>query len=368
MSVEKKPEKFSIVDCLTLAIDMGASDVHLRVDEPPVIRKDGRISRLDMPPVTERQLGICIDEILPKVIRNATQSSFDIDFAYTIKGLSRFRVNLCRQLDHTALVFRVVPYNIKTVSALNLPQSILQFTELSSGIVLVTGPTGSGKSTTIASLMETINQNYAKHIVTIEDPVEFIYTNKKCLITQRQVGVDTDTFAAGVKYAMRQDPDIILIGEIRDKETLESALKAAETGHLVFATLHTNDAIQTVNRVINLFDPSNREFIRHQLAQTLRGTVAQKLIPRSDIKGRIPACEIMVVTPTVKDLIIKNELDQIYELVRRGTYNEMLTLNMSLHLLARNKIISTKDALANSNKENELQQMLRGAYQGTVKQ
>ncbi len=362
-----KSGKFDIVGCLTQAVAKGASDIHLRVDEVPIMRKNGKIIRMDLPSVTEKQLGMAMDAILPKIARMSAQSAYDLDFAYEIKGVSRFRVNLCRQLGKTALVCRCIPYTIKSISELNLPQSLLQFTELKNGIVLVTGPTGSGKSTTIASIIDTINAKYAKHIVTIEDPIEFLYTNKEALITQRQIGVDTESFPSGVKYAMRQDPDIILIGEIRDRETVESALKAAETGHLVFATLHTNDAIQTVNRVVNMFEPQNRDYVRQQLSQTLRGTIAQKLVERADTKGRIPACEIMVVTTTVEDLIAKNELEQIYNLVKRGTYNEMLTLNMSLHLLASNGIITKENALKNSNKENELQQMLRGAFHGTEK-
>ncbi len=359
--------KFDIKSFLTEVVKMGVSDIHLRVNMPPSVRKNGEIKKLKLEPITEKQLGEAISVILPKELRSTAQCSYDLDFSYEIDGVSRFRVNLCRQLGKTALVLRIVPLIVKNISELNLPQSLLQFTELNNGIVLVTGPTGSGKSTTLATLLQTINLTKSKHIITIEDPIEYVYEEKNSLITQRQIGLDIDNFAEGVKYSMRQDPDIILIGEIRDRATMESALKASETGHLVFATLHTNDAIQTVNRVMNLFEPENREYIRYQLAQNLRGTVAQKLVPKKDGKGRIPACEVMVVTPTVKDLITKNELESIYDLVKRGSYNDMLTLNMSLHLLCRSGIITKETALAFTDKENELQQMFKGVYHGTMK-
>ena len=223
---------------------------------------------------------------------------------------------------------------------MTLPESIEQFATLNNGLVLITGPTGSGKSTTIASLIDYININYPKHIITIEDPVEFIFTNKKSIVSQRQVLIDTPTFPDGIKYALRQDPDVIFIGEIRDKETVVAALKAAETGHLVFATIHTNDAIQTVNRIVNMYEPSDRDFVRSQLAAVLRGTVSQKLIPISNGTGRRPACEVLVVTPTVKDFIEKDKLGEIYELVKKGSFNNMITMNTSLYRLFEQDLIT----------------------------
>ena len=272
---------------------------------------------------------------------------------------------MSRQLGKSALVIRTIPYCIRRVAELMLPESIEQFATLNNGLVLITGPTGSGKSTTIASLIDYININYPKHIITIEDPVEFIFTNKKSLVSQRQVLIDTPSFPDGIKYALRQDPDVIFIGEIRDKDTVTAALKAAETGHLVFATIHTNDAIQTVNRIVNMYEPSDREFVRGQLASILRGTVSQKLIPISNGTGRRPACEVLVVTPTVKDFIEKDKLEEIYELVKKGSFNNMITMNTSLYRLYEQDLITEDDAMSYSDNKNELQQMFRGVFHGT---
>lgn len=351
---------------LTRAVKEGASDVHLRINEVPVIRRDGKIIRTTLPLVTEKDVSHVLNIVLPKYLKTKVQSAFDLDFSYEIRGVSRFRINLCRQLGNTSLVFRIIPYSIPSLEDLKLPPTLKAFSTFHNGIILVTGPTGSGKSTTIAALIDLINQNEQKHIITIEDPIEFIYSNKKSIITQRQVEIDTLSFPDGVKYALRQDPDVILIGEIRDAETMTSALKAAETGHLVIASLHTNDAIQTVNRIVNIFGPSDRDHIRKQLADTLRGCVAQKLIPRKDHHGRVPACEIMVVTPTIKDFIIKNELEQIYDLVKKGSYNDMVTMNMSLMQLIKEGFISKEVAIDMSDNKVEIEQMLKGAYRGTV--
>lgn len=357
--------KFNIISFLKKAVAVGASDVHLQVDEHPAIRIDGKITKVDMPVLTEDDISIAYDILLPVHFKGKVNAVFDLDFAYEIHGVSRFRVNLSRQLGKSALVIRTIPYNIKKVSELMLPESIEQFATLNNGLVLITGPTGSGKSTTIASLIDYININYPKHIITIEDPVEFIFTNKKSLVSQRQVLIDTPSFPDGIKYALRQDPDVIFIGEIRDKETVTAALKAAETGHLVFATIHTNDAIQTVNRIVNMYEPSDREFVRGQLASILRGTVSQKLIPISNGAGRRPACEVLVVTPTVKDFIEKDKLEEIYELVKKGSFNNMITMNTSLYRLYEQDLISEDVAMAYSDNKNELQQMFRGVFHGT---
>ncbi len=357
--------KFDLVKFLKEAVEKGASDIHLRTDEPPALRKDGKIFKTKLEPLSEAEIFSIIDFIVPSSIKNKAFEVFDLDFAYEIKGVSRFRVNLSRELGRLSIVIRVISYEILGIEELSLPKSIEKFATLTNGIVLITGPTGSGKSTTIASLLDFINQNYQKHIITIEDPVEHIYTDKKSIITQRQIEIDTASFPDGIKYALRQDPDVILIGEIRDLETMQSALKASETGHLVFATMHTNDAIQTINRIINFFDPKDRDFIRKQLAETLRGTIAQKLIPRQDTAGRIPACEVLVVTPTVKDFIIKDELEQIYDLVKKGSFSDMITLNMSLYSLVQKNVISKENALYYSDNKVELQQLFRGAYHGT---
>lgn len=356
-------EEFKIVPFLKSAVKQGVSDVHLRVDEHPLVRKDGKILRIsNVEKLTEYDIQSALSELLPNILRNRADQVFDLDFAYEIKDVSRFRVNMSRQIGKLALVIRTISYNIPRIKDLGLPVSIEQFSSLNNGIILVTGPTGSGKSTTIASLIEYINSTAQKHIITIEDPIEFIYTNKKSVVSQRQIEIDTPSFPDGVKYALRQDPDVILIGEIRDKETMSAALKAAETGHLVYATMHTNDAIQTVNRIVNIYDPSDREFVRKQLAECLRGTIAQRLLPRKDTDGRIPACEVLVVTPTVKDFIIKDNLEDVYDLVRKGSFSDMITMNMSIYELCKHGLISEATGLAASDNKNELSQMLRGVF------
>lgn len=356
---------FDIFTFLKKAVAIGASDVHLQVEEHPVLRVDGKILKVDMPLLTQEDIEDACGAMLPNHFLENLYKVHDLDFAYEIHGVSRFRVNLSRQLGKSALVIRTIPYNIKKITDLMLPESIEQFANMNNGLVLITGPTGSGKSTTIASLIDYININYPKHIITIEDPVEFIFSNKKSIVSQRQVLVDTPSFPEGIKYALRQDPDVIFIGEIRDRETVISALKAAETGHLVFATIHTNDAVQTVNRIVNMFDPSDREAVRSQIAQVLRGTISQKLLPMINNNGRRPACEVLVVTPTVKDFIEKDKLDEIYELVKKGSFNNMITMNASIYRLYEQGLVTEETALAYSDNRNELMQMFRGVFHGT---
>ena len=364
--MDKNESVFNINVFLEKAVNEHVSDVHLRIGEVPVVRKDGKIVKTNFPRITEKDIAHVLNVVLPKYLRTKVQSAFDLDFSYEIPGLSRFRINLARQLGNTSLVFRIIPYEIPTFQDLKLPPILSKLAKYNSGIILVTGPTGSGKTTTIASLIDLINRNECKHIVTIEDPIEYIYSNKNCIITQRQVEIDTTSFPEGVKYALRQDPDVILVGEIRDVETLTSAMKAAETGHLVIASLHTNDAIQTVNRIVGMYDPKDRLAVRKQLAETLKACVSQKLLPMKSNSGRIPACEIMVVTPTIKDFIVKDELEQIYDLVKKGTYNDMITMNMSLLKLLKEGLISKEVALEVSDNKVEIEQMLRGAYHGTA--
>lgn len=358
-------DKFDITLFLKKAVAAGASDVHLQVGEHPVIRINGRIVKVDMDILTEADIDRACDLLIPKHLKDRVDIVFDLDFAYEIPKFSRFRVNFNRQLGKKSLVIRTIPYNIKRVADLNLPESIEQFAGLNNGLILVTGPTGAGKSTTIASLIDHININYPKHIVTIEDPVEFIFTNKKSIVSQRQVLIDTPSFPDGIKYALRQDPDVIFIGEIRDRETLDAALNAAETGHLVFATVHTNDAVQTVNRIVNMYEPSDRDFVRKQLSIVLRGTVSQKLVPINGGTGRCPACEVLVVTPPVADFIEKNKLEDVYELVKKGSYNCMLTMNSSLYRLYEQGLVTEDVAVEYSDNKNELQQMFRGVFHGT---
>ena len=358
-------EHFDIVSFLKSAVATGASDEHLKTGHSPYIRKNGYIRRINMPPLTKEDMDNAVLELAPASIKEKILSKCDVDFMFEIKGCSRFRVNYNRQLGNPGLVLRNIPYNIPQLKDLYLPEILHSIVEYQNGIILVTGPTGSGKSTTIASLINQINLTAQKHIITIEDPIEFVYNGKKSIISQRQVGVDTLSFADGIKYALRQDPDVIFIGEIRDKETMEAALKAAETGHLVLSTLHTNDAVQTINRIVNMFEESNRFLVRKQLAETLRATIAQKLVYSEKEQKRFPACEIMVVTSTIKDYIHKDNTDEIYNLLKENTVDNMISMNTSLAILADRECISEDEALASSNDPDELEKMFRGVYQGT---
>ncbi len=358
-------ENFKLDLFLEKAVKSDASDIHLKVGERPMVRRDGVILKIDMEPISKEDMDYMVDHIVPEFIRDRISTATDLDFSYNLKGLSRFRVNLSRSMAEFSLVFRVIPYSISNFDKLHLPPSIHQFADYNNGIVLVTGPTGSGKSTTLSSFIDYINSKYQKHIITIEDPVEFVFTDKKCKVSQRQVGIDTPSFVDGIKYALRQDPDVILVGEIRDMETLDSALKAAETGHLVFATMHTNDAVQTIYRIVNMYSPEDRDTVRRQVAETLRGTIAQKLVKKAVGNGRYPACEILVVTPTVKDFIVKNELESIYDLVKKGSFNEMITMNESLYKLVEAGAITKETALEASDDKMELEQFFRGVYRGT---
>jgi twitching motility protein PilT len=354
----------SIEKLLKSAVAQGVSDIHLKVNEPPAVRKDGKILRTNLEPLSEEDFLNILDVVVPSFYRNKAFDNYDADFSYDIPKVARFRINLSRELGKMFMVIRVISIKIPSFQDLNLPKSLEKLSEYQNGIVLITGATGSGKSSTLAAMINHINKNQEKHIITIEDPVEFLFSPQKCIVTQRQIGIDTPDFPDGVKYALRQDPDVILIGEIRDNATMSAALKASETGHLVLATLHTNDAIQTINRAIGFFEPKDREIIRKQIAENLRATVSQRLVPRMDQNGRFPACEILVVTPTIKDFILKDSPEQIYELVKKNNFEDMISLNMSLYQLYKTGVISKENALAFSDNKIEMQQYMRGAYHG----
>lgn len=358
-------ENFNIVQFLRSAVATGASDEHLKVGHAPFIRKNGFIKRTNMQPLTKEILDKAVLDIAPSSLINDIATCCDIDFMYEIKGCSRFRVNYNRQMGMPALVIRNISYGIPSLKDLELPEVLNDIIQYQNGIILVTGPTGSGKSTTLAALINQISMNSPKHIITIEDPIEYIFTCNKSIVSQRQVEVDTKSFSDGIKYALRQDPDVIFIGEIRDKETMAAALKASETGHLVLSTLHTNDAVQTINRIINMFEESNRPIVRRQLADTLRATIAQKLIYSEQNQKRYPACEIMVVTPTIRDYINKDNTDAIYEILSDNNIDDMISMNASLAALVSHGLISQEEALENSNDTNELEKIFRGVYQGT---
>lgn len=358
-------ENFSIVKFLKEAVALKASDEHIMVGQPPYIRKNGFIIKTSLKPLTKEEVDSAILEIVPTAIRDEILTQCDVDFVYEIKGVSRFRVNYNRQLGQPGLVIRNIPYKVPELEELALPNMLSSLVNHQNGIILVTGPTGCGKSTTIASLINLINTKTSKHVVTIEDPIEYVFECNKSIVSQRQIGIDTTSFEDGIKYALRQDPDVIFIGEIRDRDTMSAALKASETGHLVLSTLHTNDAVQTINRIVNLFDESNRYLIRKQLAETLRATIAQKLVYSEKLKKRFPACEVMVVTPTIKDYLIKDNPEEIYTLLRDNTVDDMISMNMSFAMLVENGCITKEEALAASNDAPELEKIFRGVYQGT---
>ncbi len=358
-------ETFDIIQFLKSAVATGASDEHLKVGYPPFVRINGFIKKINKPALTKNEIENAVRNLAPTFLKESILSMCDVDFMFEIQGCSRFRVNYNRQLGSPALVIRNIPYGIPSLGNLGLPKVMHDIIKQQNGIVLVTGPTGCGKSTTLASLINEINKTSSKHIITIEDPVEYVFPSVKSIVSQRQVGVDTNTFTDGIKYALRQDPDIIFIGEIRDCESMEVALKASETGHLVLTTLHTNDAVQTINRIINMFEESKRHIIRKQLAETLRATIAQKLVYSAEKNKRFPACEIMVVTPTIKDYIEKNNNEEIYELMKENHLDNMISMNESLAKLVMSGDITKEEAMEHSNDIQELDKFFKGIYSGT---
>lgn len=358
-------QEFDITAFLRLSVIQGASDIHLRVGTSPMIRKNGLMLKSKLPPLTSEDMDKIAQKIIPEHAHNKINEQYDLDFSLEVEDISRFRVNLLHDLGNIGFVLRAIPFRIPSIDTLYLPPVLKEFTGYNSGLVLVTGPTGSGKSTTLASMLDYLNETYQKHIVTLEDPVEFMHMDKKSVFTQRQLGIDTDTFPNGLKYALRQDPDVILIGEMRDRETISSALKAAETGHLVFSTLHTTGTVQTINRIINAFEPYERDAVRLQIAATLRGTIAQKLVKTSDSKRRVPATEILVVTPAIKDYIIKDEIESIYQLQKEGDFVGMMTMDLSLYRLLKAGLISKDCALQSSDTPNELEQLIKGSFHGS---
>lgn len=350
---------------LRMAVAQGISDIHLRVGTPPVMRKDGDMIHTKMPALTEVAIQQFAKSIIPEKILPRLKNKTDFDFSFMLDNICRFRVNLFYEMGRLGLVMRLITLKIPTLDELGHPSVLSRFADLHKGLVLVTGPTGSGKSTTLAALLNTINCHQHKHIVTLEDPVEYVYQSEQSVVTQRQLGLDTDSFPNGIKYSLRQDPDVILIGEMRDRETMMAALHAAETGHLVFSTLHTTDSVQTINRIINAFEPFERDPIRNQLAGVLQGTISQRLVKKAEGKGRLAVAEIMVVSPAIRDYILRDEMGEIYQLLNNAEFEGARSLNHSLYWAYRNNLITAEDALGTSENPTELQQMLRGAFHGT---
>ena len=356
-TIENHAEAF-----LKMAVAQQVSDIHIRVGYPPVLRINGDIYYTKMARVTTDQVFGFMRKFSPPDIFEKLPTAMDFDFSFEVPNLARFRVNWLHELDRPGLVMRIIKKKIPDFEELGLPEVLLNFTQFNKGLVLVTGPTGSGKTTTLASLINHINRYQSSHIITLEDPIEFVYSNEMSVVTQRQLKADTASFPDGIKYALRQDPDVILVGEMRDRETIEAALHAAETGHLVFSTLHTNDAVQTVTRIINQFAPHERESVRMQLASILKGTVSQRLVKRADGRGRLPIVEVLTVTSTVQDYIERNEIEAIYQLMSQGNNDDLISMNKALFDAYREGLVSYDDALETSEHPHELALLLRSSY------
>jgi twitching motility protein PilT len=327
-------------DLLKLTRQHNASDLHLSSGSAPYLRLHGEMLKLKYRDVSAEVCQGLIFEILTEKQKETFEENMELDFSYPVQGVGRFRVNVFRQRNGIGAVFRLIPETIKTVQELGLPEHLLDLIDVSEGLILVTGPTGSGKSTTLASLVQTINLARRAHIITIEDPIEFVYQNELSLINQREVSSHTHSFSNALRAALREDPDIILVGEMRDLETISLAITAAETGHLVFATLHTNSAVKTVDRIIDVFPEAQQAQIRAMLSESLRGVVAQALVPRDDGKGLAPVMEVLVNTPAVSNLIREGKAHQILSVMQTGRAHGMSTFETSVGDLIRNGVIS----------------------------
>jgi twitching motility protein PilT len=339
-----------IIDILTTAVQTKVSDIHLVIGKPPMVRLNGKIMPLtNFPEVTAESSKALIYSMLYQDQIARFEERLELDFSYNVPGLSRFRVNVLSQKNGIEAVLRLIPTKIPTPREIRLSDAVVSLTKLPRGLILVTGPTGSGKSTTLASLIDLINLERSEHIITIEDPIEFVYENKKCIVRQREVGLNTHSFNEALKHSLRQDPDVILVGEMRDLETISLAITAAETGHLVFATLHTQDAPQTVDRIVDVFPPYQQQQVRVQLASTLKAVICQQLIPRIDGRGRVAAREVLIVTPAISNLIREAKTHQIYSAIETGAKFGMCTLETSLAELVRERLITVDEAFAKAN-------------------
>ena len=348
-----------VPELLDVLTSMGGSDLHLMAGSPPFVRIHGELVRLDqyptLPPQTVREM---VYAILPQKLRERFEEQLELDTSYSVPGTARFRVNVYLQRDSVGATFRSIPTVIKSVDELGLPPAVAELARLQRGFVVVTGPTGSGKSTTLAAMVNVVNEERAAHVMTVEDPIEFLHQNKRSAVNQREVGQDTRGFAEAAKHVLRQDPDVILVGEMRDLETISTAITAAETGHLVFATLHTQDAPQTIDRIVDVFPSEQQQQVRVQLSGTLQGVVSQQLVPTADGQGRVVAAEVLVVTPAVRHLIRRAQTSQILGAMQTGGGLGMQTMDMSLAQLAKSGWITREMALDRCHDEQELQRLL----------
>ncbi|MCK4176544.1 PilT/PilU family type 4a pilus ATPase [Aciditerrimonas ferrireducens] len=349
-----------IDDLLRQVVALGASDLHLTATMPACMRLHGAIRPVEgCPPLTHQQIRDMVFGILPQAKREQFEAQKELDTSHAIPGVGRFRLNVFQQRGTVAAVLRTIPHEIPPFDSLGLPASVARFAELRRGLVLVTGPTGSGKSTTLAALVDIINKSKPLHIVTVEDPIEFLHQHQRSIVNQREVGQDTQSFAEALRRVLREDPDVILVGELRDLETISMALTAAETGHLVFGTLHTQDAPQTIDRIVDVFPTSQQEQVRTQLAASLEGVVTQQLVPAADGTGRVVAAEVMVCTSAVRNLIRQNKTHQIYSLMQTGAQHGMQTMDQALARLVKEQRVSEAMAFDRCRSEEDLRNHLR---------
>ena len=353
-----------IEDLLKELMDRKGSDLHISNGLPPVIRLDGKLVRLDYEPLTSEGVEALLFPMMSNEQRRKLEQEWELDFSYGVEGIGRFRVNFYKDKGSYAAAFRTITTTAPQLEELGMPPIVTTIADKPRGLVLVTGPTGSGKSTTLAAMIDYINRTRAEHILTIEDPVEFVHTSKVSVIHQRELGMDTRSFANALKSALREDPDIILVGEMRDHETIALALTAAETGHLVFGTLHTSSASQTIDRIIDVFPEGQQQQIRVQLANSLVAVFAQTLLPKRQAdgsrKGRVMAQEIMVVTPAIANLIRESKAAQIYSTIQTSAGAGMQTLESSLAALFKKGLVTLDDAMSKSSKPNELKRLIQG--------
>lgn len=350
---------FTLHQLLRAVVDKGASDLHVTTGSAPQLRIDGQLLPLKTSPLEAEDTRELCYSVLSEEQRARFEQHSELDFSFGVRGLARFRGNLFVQRGAVAGVFRQIPFRILTFQELGLPPVMAELATRPQGLVLITGPTGSGKSTTLAAMIDKINTETRQHIMTVEDPIEFLHPNKMCVVNQREVGSDTKSFADALKFVLRQDPDVVLIGELRDLETIEAALRISETGHLVFATLHTNSAVQSINRIIDVFPPHQQAQIRAQLSFVLQGVITQQLVPNQDGPGRSMACEIMIPNPAIRSLVREDKLHQVYSVMQTGQgASSMQTLNQSLYALYRGGHISCDMALARANEPAELAAMI----------
>src|SRR5881394_1509540 len=353
----------TLSELLKKMIEMGGSDLHITTNSPPRVRVHGKLRPLDMPPLTAADTKSLAYSVLTDAQKHRFEENLELDFSFGLKNLARFRGNCFNQRGAVGAVFRTIPWDIKGFDALGLPAVVRGLCDKPRGLVLVTGPTGSGKSTTLAAMLDKINAEREEHMITIEDPIEFLHNHKKCLVNQREVHADTHSFANSLRAALREDPDVVLIGEMRDLETIESALRIAETGHLTFATLHTNSASSTINRIIDVFPSHQQPQIRAQLSMVLEGVLCQSLLPKADNKGRAMCMEIMVPNAAIRNLIREDKIHQIYSSMQSGQDKfGMQTFNQALASLYFQKQISLEMAMLRSSNPDELTEMInRGA-------